>query len=48
VIALDGRSAVEVYDESQYADPLALGTRAGARLNALGAQTIIEETRYIG
>lgn len=48
VIALDGRSAVEVYDESQYADPLALGTRAGMRLNALGAQAIIEETRHIG
>lgn len=47
VISIDGRSAVDVYDESHYADPIALGTRAGKRLNTLGAQAIIEETRFI-
>jgi len=47
VISLDGRSLVEVRDETLSADPIALGSRAGKRLNDLGAQTIIAETRYI-
>lgn len=47
VISLDGRSVVQVYDETRSADPVALGTRVGRRLNDLGAQTIIAETRYV-
>ena len=47
VIAADGRSAVEVVDVTDYATPEALGTRLGERLNQLGAQIIIRETRNI-
>ena len=47
VISVDGTSVVEVDDETDYADPIALGTRVGVRLNRLGAQTIIRESRYI-
>ena len=47
VISVDGSSVIEVDDETHYADPAALGTRVGERLNQLGAQTIIKESRYI-
>ncbi len=47
VIAIDSSSLIEVDDETDYADPVALGTRVGERLNALGAQTIIKESRFV-
>ena len=47
VISTDGSSAIEVDDETDYADPVALGTRVGERLNQLGAQTIIRESRFV-
>jgi hydroxymethylbilane synthase len=47
VISVDGMSAVEVQDATDYATPQALGARAGERLNQLGAQIIIRETRNI-
>lgn len=46
VVSLDGASAIEVFDSSSNIDPVSLGMRAGQRLNKLGAQAIIEETRY--
>lgn len=46
VIAVDGKSLVEVSDATESAAPADLGTRLGDRLNALGAQTIIEESRH--
>jgi hydroxymethylbilane synthase len=47
VISVDGANVIEVDDETHHADPAALGTRVGERLNELGAQTIIRESRYI-
>jgi hydroxymethylbilane synthase len=47
VISTDGASLIEVDDETDYADPVALGTRVGVRLNQLGAQTIINESRFV-
>jgi hydroxymethylbilane synthase len=47
VLSIDGGSLIEVDDETDYADPVALGTRVGERLNQLGAQTIIKESRFI-
>jgi hydroxymethylbilane synthase len=47
VVSIDGRSLLEVSDETSNADPTALGTRVGERLNALGAQTIIAESRNV-
>jgi len=47
VISIDGSSVIEVDDETDYADPAALGTRVGERLNQLGAQTIIKESRFV-
>lgn len=47
VIASDGNSMIEAYDETDSAHPSALGARVGLRLNTLGAQTIIDETRFI-
>jgi hydroxymethylbilane synthase len=47
VISIDGGSLIEVDDETDYADPVALGTRVGERLNELGAQTIIKESRFV-
>jgi hydroxymethylbilane synthase len=47
VIAIDSGSLIEVDDETDYADPAALGTRVGERLNQLGAQTIIKESRFV-
>lgn len=47
VISIDGDSMIEVNDETDYADPTALGSRVGERLNQLGAQTIIKESRFI-
>ncbi|MFK8253432.1 hydroxymethylbilane synthase [Ancylobacter terrae] len=47
VVSADGRSLVEVIDSTPNAAPADLGARVGERLNALGAQTIIEESRYI-
>ncbi|HEY0295917.1 MAG TPA: hydroxymethylbilane synthase [Bordetella sp.] len=46
VVSLDGASAVEVFDATSNIDPVSLGLRAGQRLNKLGAQAIIDETRY--
>jgi len=46
VMSIDGASAVEVFDATSNIDPVSLGMRAGQRLNQLGAQTIIDETRY--
>ena len=47
VASIDGRSVVEASDETENADPVSLGARVGERLNRLGAQTIIEESRYV-
>jgi hydroxymethylbilane synthase len=47
VISVDGANVIEVDDETEHADPTTLGTRVGERLNELGAQTIIRESRYI-
>lgn len=47
VVSADGRSLIEVIDSTPNAAPADLGARVGERLNALGAQTIIEESRYI-
>jgi hydroxymethylbilane synthase len=47
VVSIDGRSLVEVSDETANADPIAFGTRVGERLNRLGAQTIIDESRNV-
>lgn len=47
VISIDSGSLIEVDDETDYADPAALGTRVGERLNQLGAQTIIKESRFV-
>lgn len=47
VISIDGASLIEVDDETDYADPTALGTRVGERLNQLGAQTLIKESRFV-
>jgi hypothetical protein len=38
---------IEVDDETDHADPVALGTRVDERLNQLGAQTIIKESRFV-
>ena len=46
VLSLDGRSVLDVEDESDFIDPISLGARVGARLNHLGARTLIEESRY--
>lgn len=46
VISLDGRSLLEVRDESEYAEPARLGVRVARRLNELGAQSIIDESRF--
>lgn len=46
VISTDGRSMVSVSDETQSAPPEDLGTRVGRRMNELGAQAIIEESRF--
>jgi hydroxymethylbilane synthase len=46
VLSLDGRSLLDVEDESDFIDPISLGARVGGRLNRLGAQTLIEESRY--
>jgi len=47
VISIDGASLIEVDDETDYADPTALGNRVGDRLNQLGAQTIVKESRFV-
>lgn len=47
VVSIDGRSLLEVCDDTDCADPVALGSRVGERLNALGAQTIIKESRFV-
>jgi len=46
VVSTDGRCAIEAEDDTQYSDPVTLGTRLGERLNRLGAQALIEESRY--
>lgn len=46
VVSTDGRCAIEAEDDTQYSDPATLGTRLGERLNRLGAQALIEESRY--
>jgi hydroxymethylbilane synthase len=46
VVSADGTSAIEVFDATHNTDAVSLGLRAGQRLNQLGAQVIIEETRY--
>jgi hydroxymethylbilane synthase len=46
VISLDGRSMVSVSDDTQSAPPEDLGTRVGRRMNDLGAQAIIAESRF--
>jgi hydroxymethylbilane synthase len=48
VLSLDGRSIIDVEDETDFADPGSLGARTGDRLNQLGARTLIEESRFSG
>jgi hydroxymethylbilane synthase len=47
VISVDGTDLIEVVDETDHTDPVALGSRVGERLNQLGAQIIIGESRYV-
>lgn len=47
VISVGGTALIEVDDETDHGDPMTLGTRVGERLNQLGAQTIIRESRYV-
>ena len=47
VISTDGRSMLTVTDDTSSAPPEDLGTRLGQRMNMLGAQQIIGESRYV-
>lgn len=47
VVSPDGRSSVESFDKTGYATPETLGFRMGERLNKLGAQVLIEESRHL-